>query len=197
MDWSNAVQRDRIVSYQARLNKKLESKIISMSDSAILNIGTPEDILLIEEVKDVNGDKISTISKGHIVTNVIFPVLKNIPVEIVEGKGTYALTSIVSAMGEGTDSGKEDKEDLTTVTVRLPLSANVKRGNKLVRVFVQEGKVNTIMVFDVINLLADYSTNAPIAVNAVLSLSKDTINASKEIYQKIIALANRRIAVGY
>ena len=202
MNWDLAVNRNREVSYQARLNKKLEKKLALLTDNAIMNQGYPEDILLVKEVKNVNGDVVSTISSGHIVTNVTFPRLQKVPVKTVKSTGKYAITSIVSALGEGSDQGKNDKEDVTTFEVRIPISAGIEEGNKLVRVFVQEGGpeegyVNTVMVFDVINVLADFSLNAPIAVTAVLSLSKKPIDANKTIYQKIIALAQRRLEAGY
>lgn len=202
MNWDTAVNRDREVSYQARLNKKLEKKVAYLTDNAIMNQGVPEDVLLVKEVKDVNGDVVSTISSGHIVTNFIFPVLKDIPIQVVKGKGKYSLTSIVSASGEGTEQGKNDKEDLTTFEVKVPISAGIEKDNKIVRVFVQEGGpqegcINTVMVFDVINTLADFSLNAPINMKLILSLSKKPIDANKTIYQKIIALAKRRLEVGY
>ena len=184
MNWEKAVNRDREVSYQARLNKKLESKVAYLSDNAILNNGKPEDVLLVKEVKNVNGTTISTVTSGHIVTNFIMPVLKNIPIQKIKGKGKYALTSLIAAHGEGEDSGKKDNE-VTTFEARVPLSSDIEIGNKVIKVFVQEGVLNTVMVFDVVNVLADYSDNAPISMKVVMSLSTKPIDVNKDIYQKV------------
>lgn len=202
MNWNNVSQRDRQVFYQGRLDKKLENQKIQLRDNLIRLTGTPEDILVISKKVDSNLSTKSTIVKTHIVTNVIFPPLKDVPVRKVKqdfGSG-YVLTNIVSAYGEGSEqgSGQENpQQDLTTLTINLPLNSDIEKDNKIVKVFVQENEINTIMVFDVLEVLSSYSNNSPLTLSAKIALSTDPIDPEKKIYKMITTLADRRITAGY
>lgn len=202
MNWNNVSQRDRQVFYQGRLDKKLENQKIQLRDNLIRLTGTPEDILVISKKVDSNLSTKSTIIKTHIVTNVIFPPLKDVPVRKVKqdfGSG-YILTNIVSAYGEGSEQGSgqgNPQQGLTTLTISLPLNSDIEKDNKIVKVFVQENKINTIMVFDVLEVLSSYSNNSPLTLSAKIALSTDPIDPEKRIYKMITTLADRRITAGY
>lgn len=202
MNWNNVSQRDRQVFYQGRLDKKLENQKIQLRDNLIRLTGTPEDILVISKKVDSNLTTKSTIVKAHIVTNVVFPPLKDVPVRKVKqdfGSG-YVLTNIVSSYGEGSEQGSgqgNPQQDLTTLTIQLPLESDIEKDNKIIKVFIQENKVNTIMVFDVLEVLSSYSNNSPLTLSAKVALSTDPIDPEKKIYKMITTLADRRITAGY
>ena len=200
MNWDKAAQYDRTVFFQGRLDKKLESQKIKLHDNLISLAGRPEDVIILADRKDSNGVSTSKIVKAHIVTNVIFPVLKEVPVRRVsqEFDSGYTIDNLVSAYGSGDEKGHgEDQKDLTTIILRAPLKSEIAVGNKLVKVMVQEGKVNTVMVFDVLEVLADFSDNSPLSMSFRVALSSEPIDPSKSLYQMIMSLAERRNKVGY
>ena len=201
MNWENACNRDRQVSFQGRLDKVLEKQKIRLRDNLIKLTGTPEDVLIMHEKTTSDGDPVSTVIKGNKVVNCIFPQLKNVPIRKVTtefGEG-YTLTNLVASQGEGSEKGQgQQQKELTTVEVIFPLDADINKGDKVVRVFVQENvQANTIMVFDVIEILGDFSNNRALTMTARLALSTKPIDVTKPIYKLINVMAERRAAVSY
>lgn len=199
MNWDTAAQRNRQVYFQGRLDKKLEAQKISLRDNLINLAGIPEDILIVKEKKDINNDTISTVMSGHMVSNIIFPVLKNVPVRKVSqefGDG-YTLTNLVSAYGEGSDKKPTEQKELTTMEITLPLKSDLEVQDKIVRVMVQEGKAVTVLLFDVLEVTSDFSNNAALTLHATIALSTKPMDLTKPLYQEIMTLAARRQKVGY
>lgn len=200
MNWENVSNYDRGVSYQGRLDKVLERQKIKLRDNTIKNAGIPEDILVIKRKTDINGDLISKVITEQKIVNCIFPVLKNIPIRKVtkEFEKGYTLTSLVAAQGNGSNKGQTPEKSQTVLDLIVPFEANLDIGDTIVRVMVQETvNSNTVMVFEVIELLSDFSNNAPLTMTARIALSTDPVDLNKPSYQLIIALAKRRLAAGY
>ena len=201
MNWENACNRDRQVSFQGRLDKILEKQKIRLRDNLIKITGTPEDVLVMYEKTTSDGDPVSTVIKENKVVNCIFPQLKRVPLRKVTtefGEG-YTLTNLVASMGEGSEKGQgAQQKELTTVEVEFPLDADINVGDKIVRVFVQENvRANTIMVFDVIDTFGDFSNNRALTMTAKLALSTKPVDVTKPIYKLISVMAERRAEVGY
>ena len=135
------------------------------------------------------------------IINIIFPVLKDIPVRQVSrefGNG-YTLTALVNSHGEGSGKGQgTEQKDLTTIDVYAPIDSNLEVEDTIVRVFVNEQvKTSTVIVFTVRDVLADMSNNAPLNLKAKLSIDTEPIDLNKPSYQMIVALAKRRLAANY
>lgn len=201
MNWDNASNIQREVSFQGRLDKVLERQKIKLHDNMIKLTGTPEDVLVIKRKTTTNGDLISKVIIDQKLVNCIFPVLKDIPIRKVtkEFEDGYVLTNLVSAYGNGSKDGQKPTEKtLTTYDVYLPFDSNIDVNDTIVRVFVQESiKASSIMIFDVVEVLADFSNNAPLSTKARVAISTDPIDLNKPSYQLIMALAKRRLAANY
>lgn len=204
MDWSKESERaTRQTFFQGRLDKKLEDQKIKLRDNNIRNTGTPEDILIIEPKTGDEGDKTANVLKAHIVTNVIFPPLKDLPIKMVtsEFESGYTMTNIVSSYGKGKDSGNDPQKDLSTIDIQIPLreakNVSIYQGCKIVKVFVDEGLVSSVMVFDVIDMMGTFSNNAALAVTAKVALTTEPVDLTKKVYQMCVALAKRRLEAGY
>lgn len=200
MDWDKSVNRERTVTYQGRLDKVLERQKIKLRDNLIQNTGAPEDILVIKRKTTVNGDLISKVIVDHKIVNCIFPVLKDIPIRKVsqEFERGYTLTSLIAAHGKGSEKGQEVDKSQTVLDLVVPFESNLNIGDTIVRVFVQETvNTNTVMVFEVIDLTANFSNNAPLSLTAKIALSTEPIDLDKPSYKLIIALAKRRLSAGY
>ncbi len=201
MDWSNSCNYEREVSWQGRLDKTLERQKRKLNDNRIKHTGIPEDVLVIKRKNTVNGDKISKVIVDQKLVNIIFPVLKDIPIRKVSrefGKG-YTLTALVNAHGEGSEKGQgQEQKDLTTIDVLAPIDSDLEVEDTIVRVFVNEQvKTSTVIVFTVREVLADMSNNAPLNLKAKLSIDTEPIDLNKPSYQMIVALAKRRLAANY
>lgn len=201
MDWSNSCNYEREVSWQGRLDKTLERQKRKLNDNRIKHTGIPEDVLVIKRKNTVNGDKISKVIVDQKLVNIIFPVLKDIPIRKVSrefGKG-YTLTALINAHGEGSEKGQgQEQKDLTTIDVLAPIDSDLEVEDTIVRVFVNEQvKTSTVIVFTVREVLADMSNNAPLNLKAKLSIDTEPIDLNKPSYQMIVALAKRRLAANY
>ena len=201
MDWSNSCNYEREVSWQGRLDKTLERQKRKLNDNRIKHTGIPEDVLVIKRKNTGNGDKISKVMVDQKLVNIIFPVLKDIPIRKVSrefGKG-YTLTALVNAHGEGSEKGQgQEQKDLTTIDVLAPIDSDLEVEDTIVRVFVNEQvKTSTVIVFTVREVLADMSNNAPLNLKAKLSIDTEPIDLNKPSYQMIVALAKRRLAANY
>ena len=202
MNWSNACNYDREVSFQGRLDKKLEKQKIKLRDNKIKLTSVPEDVIVVRTKKTVNGDTISKVISAHKLTNIIFPVLKDIPVRRIstEFREGYALTSMVTAHGQGNEKGVEEGQtkDLNVLTITVPFDSDLDVDDNIVRVFVQEDlKQNTVIVFNVLDIMSDYSNNAPLTLKAKIAVSTEPVDLDKPAYQMIMALAKRRLSAGY
>lgn len=200
MNWENAANYEREVSFQGRLDKTLERQKIKLHDNSIRLTGIPEDVLVIKRKTTINGDTISKVITDQKLVNCIFPVLKEIPIRKItkEFENGYTLTSLVSAYGEGDTKGQKEDKKLSTIDVLVPLDSNIDVDDTFVRVFVQESvKASTIMVFNVVEIVSDFSNNAPLSMKVRLAVSTDPIDLNKPSYQLIIALAKRRLAANY
>lgn len=201
MNWDNACNRDREVSFQGRLDKVLERQKIHLRDNLIKLTGTPEDVLVVKRKTTVNGDLISKTIIDQKIVNCIFPVLKNVPIRKVtqEFEGGYKMTALVAAYGNGSEKGQgEVTKDLTTLSAIVPLDAAIDKDDTIIRVFVQEEKqASSIMIFEVVDLLADFSNNAPLTATVKLAISTDPVDLNKPSYQLIQTLARRRLEANY
>lgn len=201
MNWENAANYNREVSFQGRLDKVLERQKRKLRDNLVKLTGTPEDVLVIKRKTTVNGDLISKVITDQKLINCIFPVLKEVPIRKVtqEFEGGYSLTALVAAHGNGSEKGQRDPtKGLTTMDVIVPFDADIDVNDTIVRVFVQEEiQASTIMVFEVIDLLSDFSNNAPLSMTARVAISTDPIDLNKPSYQLIMTLARRRLAAHY
>lgn len=200
MNWENTANYNREVSFQGRLDKVLEKQKIKLYDNSIRLTGIPEDVLVIKRKTTINGDTISKVITDQKLVNCIFPVLKNVPVRKVtkEFENGYTLTSLVAAHGEGSAKGAKDTKDITTIDVLVPLDSNIDIDDTLIRVFIQEDtKINTVMVFNVVEIISDFSNNAPLNLKIKVSISTDPVDLNKPSYQLITALAKRRLAANY
>lgn len=200
MNWENAVNYTREVSFQGRLDKVLEKQKIKLHDNSIRLTGIPEDVLVIKRKTTINGDTISKVITDQKLVNCIFPVLKDLPVRRItkEFENGYTLTSLVAAHGEGSTKNVKDTKDITTIDVLVPLDSNIDVDDTLIRVFVQEDvKASTVMVFNVVDIVSDFSNNAPLNLKIKVSVSTEPIDLNKPSYQLIIALAKRRLAANY
>ena len=201
MDWSDSCNYDQEVSWQGRLDKTLERQKRKLNDNRIKHTGIPEDVLVIKRKNTVNGDKISKVIVDQKLVNIIFPVLKDIPVRKVSrefGKG-YTLTALVNSHGEGSEKGQgQEQKDLTTIDVLAPIDSDLEVEDTIIRVFVNEQvKTSTVIVFTVREVLADMSNNAPLNLKAKLSIDTEPVDLNKPSYQMIVALAKRRLAANY
>lgn len=201
MNWENAANYNCEVSFQGRLDKVLERQKIKLHDNSIRLTGIPEDVLVIKRKTTINGDTISKVITDQKLVNCIFPVLKDLPVRKItkEFENGYTLTSLVSAHGEGGNKGQnKDTKDITTIDVLVPLDSNIDVDDTFVRVFVQENvKTSTVMVFNVVEVMSDFSNNAPLNLKVRLAISTDPIDLNKPSYQLITALAKRRLVANY
>lgn len=201
MNWENAANYDREVSFQGRLDKVLEKQKIKLHDNSIRLTGIPEDVLVIKRKTTINGDLISKVISDQKLVNCIFPVLKDIPVRKVtqEFENGYTLTTLVSAHGQGSEKGQDkDQKDLTTFDILVPFDSGIDVNDTIVRVFVQNDiKTNTVMLFDVVEVISDFSNNAPLNLKIRAAISTDPIDLNKPSYQLIVALARRRLAAHY
>lgn len=200
MNWEKAINIKREVSFQGRLDKVLERQKIKLNDNLIKLTGTPEDVIIIKKKTTQNGDTISKVIVDQKLINIIFPPLKDVPVRRIttEFEKGYKLVSLISAYGEGSDKGKgKDQKDLSTIDITIPLDSDLNVGDEIIRVFVQENLVSSIMVFDVLEITADMSNNAPLNLKAKIALSTEPIDMNKPTWQLIIALSKRRLAANY
>lgn len=201
MNWDNVCNRDREVSFQGRLDKVLERQKIHLRDNLIKLTGTPEDVLVVKRKTTVNGDLISKTIIDQKIVNCIFPVLKNVPIRKVtqEFEGGYKMTALVASYGNGSEKGQgEVTKDLTTLSAIVPLDAAIDKDDTIIRVFVQEEKqASSIMIFEVVDLLADFSNNAPLTATIKLAISTDPVDLNKPSYQLIQTLARRRLEANY
>lgn len=201
MNWEKSSNYNRQCSYQARLDKVVERQKIRLRDNLIQITGIPEDVLIIHKKTTSTGDDASTVIKGNKIVNCIFPPLKDVPIRKVVtefGEG-YILTNIVSSYGEGNEKGVgKEQKDITTIDVTFPVGADINVGDMLVRVFVQETvQQNTVMVFDVIDIMASFSNNVALTMKAKVALSTRPIDLNKPLYKLICRMAERRVAVNY
>lgn len=201
MNWDNVCNRDREVSFQGRLDKVLERQKIHLRDNLIKLTGTPEDVLVVKRKTTVNGDLISKTIIDQKIVNCIFPVLKNVPIRKVtqEFESGYKMTALVASYGNGSEKGQgEVTKDLTTLSAIVPLDAAIDKDDTIIRVFVQEEKqASSIMIFEVVDLLADFSNNAPLTATIKLAISTDPVDLNKPSYQLIQTLARRRLEANY
>lgn len=201
MDWENCCNYKREVSFQGRLDKTLEKQKIKLRDNLIKLTGTPEDVLVVKRKTTINGDLISKVITDQKITNCIFPILKDVPIRKVtkEFEDGYTLTSLVSAYGDGSEKGqKESTKGITTFDVTVPFDSDIDIGDTIIRVFVQESiRASTVMVFEVLEILGDFSNNAPLTTKIKVAISNDPIDLSKPSYKLIMALAKRRLTANY
>ena len=201
MDWENSCNYQREVSYQGRLDKHTERQRIKLRDNLIKHAGIPEDVLVVEVKRNIEGDAVTKVIKDAKISNCIFPVLKDIPVrkKTTEFGEDYTAITLVSAQGEGNEKGQgSEQKDLTTIEVILPMDANINMGDQIIRVMVQD-TINScsVMVFDVIELLADFSNNSPLGIKARVALSTQPVDLTKPAYKMIMAMAKRRLEANY
>lgn len=199
-DWSKESQRaSRQTFFQGRLDKKLEAQKIKLRNNLIRNSGTPEDILIIDKKLGDDQDTASEVLKAHIVSNIIFPPLKDIPIDLVtkEYEDGYVLTNIISSYGKGKPEGNDQQKDLSTITIQLPTDCKITRDDRIVKVFVSGESLSSVMVFDVIDLMGTFSNNAALAISAKIALTADPPDLNKKVYQMCKTLAERRIKAGY
>lgn len=196
--------RDRVVYWQARLDKKTEKARRRIRDSNLKNVSTPEDVIVIREKTNEEGDIKETIISEFKVCNVLFPVLKDIPIKKVsnEFEDGYTITSLVAANGDKDDQ----KTGVNSIDLVVPLDADINRGDNIVRVFVgneqDQASSSTVMIFKVAELKADMSNNAPLAMKATVVLSSEAFDAldaeTRPKFVKTVKLmAKRRLAAGY
>lgn len=201
MDWDGACNFNREVSWQGRLDKVVERQKIKLRDNLIKHVGTPEDVLVIQKKANREGDTITNVIKDAKIVNCIFPILKELPIrkKITEWGEGYTAINLVSAHGEGNQSGVgSEQKDLQTLEVYLPFDSNINVNDRIVRVFVQESIDScTIMVFEVIELLADFSNNSPMGLKARITLTTEPVDLDKPSYKLIMAMAKRRLAANY
>lgn len=201
MDWENCCNYKREVSFQGRLDKTLEKQKIKLRDNLIKLTGTPEDVLVVKRKTTINGDLISKVITDQKITNCIFPILKDVPIRKVtkDFEDGYTLTSLVSAYGDGSEKGqKESTKGITTFDVIVPFDSDIDIGDTIIRVFVQESiRASTVMVFEVLEILSDFSNNAPLTTKIKVAISNDPIDLNKPSYKLIMALAKRRLAANY
>lgn len=200
MNWEKAINVKREVSFQGRLDKILERQKIKLNDNLIKLTGTPEDVIVIKKKTTQNGDIISKVIVDQKLINIIFPPLKDVPVRRIttEFEKGYKLVSLISSYGEGSDKGLgKNQKDLTSIDITVPLDSDLNVGDEIIRVFVQENLVSSIMVFDVLEITADMSNNAPLNLKAKIALSTEPIDMNKPTWQLITALSKRRLAANY
>lgn len=201
MKWDNVCNDQREVSYQARLDKKLEQQRRRLNDNRIKHVGIPEDVLVLKRKTTKNGDTISKVIVDQKVVNIIFPVLKNLPVRRIkqEFQTGYSIRALVSAHGEGGTSGQgKEQKDLTTIDVLVPYDSTIDIDDTIIRVFVQDDiKMSTVVVFTVQEITADFSNNAPLNLKVRLAISTEPVDLNKPSYQMIMALAKRRLTAKY
>lgn len=201
MNWDNACNYQREVSWQGRLDKTLERQKIKLNDNRLKHVGTPEDVIVIQNKTNLEGDIISKVVKEHKIVNCVFPVLKDLPMQkkTTEFGDGYTAISIFSAKGEGSDKGQgNEQKDLQTIEVQVPMDADIAKDDRIIRVMVQEDLNScSVMVFDVIELLGDFSNNSPLSMKARISLTNDPPDLNKPLYQLIMAMAKRRLAANY
>ena len=199
MNWNKASNYDREVSYQGRLDKTLERQKIVLHDNLIRLSGIPEDVIVVKKKTTVHGDTISKVVVDQKLINMIFPVLKDLPVRKIkqEFRAGYTLTSLVSAHGEGNDKGQpKEQKELTTIETLVPFDSDLDVDDTVVRVFVNN-KQNTVIVFNVVEITSDFSNNAPLNLKARLAISTEPLDLTKPLYKLIVALAQRRLAANY
>ena len=201
MNWDNCVNDIRMVTYQGRLDKTLESQRQRLHDNAIKLEGTPEDVIVVKTTRTEDGDPITDQVTSHKVVNMKFPILKDIPVRKVTktfDKG-YKINALVSAFGEGADKGLgKEQKDLTTYQVDVPIDSEIDVDDRIVRVFVQKDtNASTCMIFDVLEVLSDFSNNAPLTLKLVIALATRPVDFNKPLYKLIKATAERRAILGY
>lgn len=201
MNWDSACNYDREVSFQGRLDKTLERQKRKLNDNRIMLAGVPEDVIVCKEKRTKNGDKISRVIVDQKLVNIIFPVLKDLPVRKIstEFEKGYTLTSLVSAHGEGSEKGQgKPEKNLTQFDVLVPFYTDIDVDDIVVRVFVQEEvQHSTVMTFKVVETLSDYSNNAPLNLKLRLAIMTEPLDMTKEVWQLIVALSKRRLAAKY
>lgn len=201
MNWDNCVNDIRMVTYQGRLDKTLESQRQRLHDNAIKLEGTPEDVIVVKTTRTEDGDPMTDQVTSHKVVNMKFPILKDIPVRKVTKtfeKG-YKINALVSAYGEGADKGLgKEQKDLTTYQVDVPIDSEIDVDDRIVRVFVQkDANASTCMIFDVLEVLSDFSNNAPLTLKLVIAIATRPVDFNKPLYKLIKATAERRAILGY
>lgn len=201
MNWDNCVNDIRMVTYQGRLDKTLESQRQRLHDNAIKLEGTPEDVIVVKTTRTEDGDPMTDQVTAHKVVNMKFPILKDIPVRKVTKtfeKG-YKINALVSAYGEGADKGLgKEQKDLTTYQVDVPIDSEIDVDDRIVRVFVQKDvNASTCMIFDVLEVLSDFSNNAPLTLKLVIAVATRPVDFDKPLYKLIKATAERRAILGY
>lgn len=201
MNWDNCCNDTRMVTFQGRLDKTLEDQKRRLHDNSIKLESTPEDIIVVKTTRTEDGDPITDRVTSHKVVNVKFPILKDIPVRKItkEFEKGYKINALVSKYGEGSDKGLgKEQKDLTTMQVDVPIDSEIDIDDWIVRVFVQKDtNASTVMIFDVIEVLSDFSNNAPLTLKLVIALSTRPIDLNKPLYKLIKATAERRAILGY
>lgn len=196
--------RDRVVYWQGRLDKKTESARRAITDSNLKNVGTPEDVIVLREKLNDEGDAKETIISEFKVVNMLFPPLKDIPVKKVsnEFEDGYTITSLVAANGDA----ENQKTPTNSIQVVVPVGASINRGDHIVRVFVSNEQdmtsSSTVMIFKVTELTATMSNNAPLSMKATVVLSSEAFDAMDEetrpkFVKTVKLMAKRRLAAGY
>lgn len=201
MNWDNVANYDREVSWQGRLDKTLERQKRKLNDNKIRLTGVPEDVLVIKTKRTKNSDKISDVIVDASLINLIMPVLKDIPVRQVmrEFSKGYTLECLPNSYGEGSEKGQgAEQKELTTYTVYAPYDSKLTVDDKIIRVFVDEQvQTSTVIVFNVVEVLSDFSNNASLNLKAKIAISTEPIDLTKPSYQLIQAMAKRRLAANY
>lgn len=194
--------KNRVVYFQGRIDKKLENIKRKINDDLIKLNSTPEDIILLRIKTNEEGDPTSYVIKEIKIGNIIFPKISSLSIKKISkefhdsNEDGYVINQLVESFGKSND--QKDK-NFSGLEIQVPYDLNIDIGDVIVRVFVDSPKMSTVVLYKVNNLLADFSNNSVLSIKAVISILSENINIldSKEFKDTVIDLSKRRLSVGY
>lgn len=191
-------RQDRIVTYQARWDKKTEPMRKKLNDNNIKLASVPSDVIVCKQKKNDEMQAASLVISDIRLMHIVFPVLKDVPIKPrkAEFGDGYVINQLVEVYGQ---ADSKPSEAFNAIKIDVPLSEGIDQDDLIIRVFIDSPKQSTIVVYKVANLLGDMSNNSVLSVKAVLvPVSEDQLILKDERLKKAIqSIAKRRLATGY
>lgn len=189
--------------FQGKLDKIQERIKRKINDNNIRLNSTPIDVIAISVSRDdvtlkdhIDNEMRFTIN-SHNVIPLVFPALVDVPYTEYDGSkdDKYYNNKVLIRTEYGEGDGKEQK-DLSQVDVYAPVRSPIKKGDFVVRCFIDDPYINVVM-FEVKESLGTFSENALLSKKLHLAVSTINIPENSTILGYIKSIAKSRVAAKY
>lgn len=182
----------KISSFQSRLAMKQDTfKRKVIDNSNLLLVSNPVDCFRIRKKSSYRGDETGLLVESVDVVPIVFPALDDVPIQkIVTDEETqqWQLTGLVDAF----EDGQEDK----LYTIQAAYGADLKTGDLLVRVFLDEAqKVEAVLIMEIQNILGTFGGMKLIMEK--FSCTIPTYQIPREIVDVVKQMVERRVQIAY